>query len=379
MAERTSILRTVGAIGAVAVALGVFIAWSIVAHQAARSGRSDAGGPEGGGSKGRPESVTGSGTHAPSAEATVVPGAPVGGDGAAGGGSRPPVKRAARVAYRRQGWVCVAEEGGGGEQRVIASESGVFALAPDGRTLAVVDTSGRMLVLADVESGQVVTVGAAEPDRPSWSPDSSWLVYTAPGAHIRRVGRDGTGQTALFDGSLPSVAIDGSCVVGAGAAGAHEVIVWRAGALSRIGTPAPVAGVAASGSRVYYGTAPAGTGSASLTAVGTDGRGAVLLAASPASGRMIAVCELRLSPDSSRIAYAECGDDGFSRTFGVPVAGGAPVAFSTRRDTYPVEWSADGQRLLFIEGNAFQGEPTSLVSAGADGRERVRLVDGAGR
>jgi hypothetical protein len=35
--------------------------------------------------------------------------------------------------------------------------------------------------------------------------------------------------------------------------------------------------------------------------------------------------------------------------------------------------------LLFIEGNAFQGEATALAFARRDGTGRVRLVEGAGR
>ena len=44
----------------------------------------------------------------------------------------------------------------------------------------------------------------------------------------------------------------------------------------------------------------------------------------------------------------------------VPITGGSPVSLSSRRDDYPLKWSVSGKDILFIEGNAFQGESTAL-------------------
>jgi hypothetical protein len=384
MDDRLRMLRVTGAVGAALAVVAVFVAWSVLAHNAASTGEragSTAGVKP---AEGTSPTADATPTPGPSGTATGSPGAarppgavPGGVDGAAAGPAVP--ARVAGVAYRRQGWLCVAAEDGGGERRVIVSDSGVFALSPDAATIAWVDDGERTLVIVDVATARVVVVGPAEQDRPSWAPDSSWLAYTAPGSHVRRVARDGAGGITLFTGSLPAVASDGTAVVGSAVSGGPGIVVWRSGAPSRIGAQAPVSGLACDGSRVFYGTAPAGSGNASLNAVGLDGRGGVVLAGTPASTRMIAVCDLRLSPDRARIAYAECGDDGYSRTFAVPVTGGKAVAFSARRDTYPLDWAADGARLLFIEGNAFQGEATAMLAAAADGSSRSRLLEGAGR
>ncbi len=48
-----------------------------------------------------------------------------------------------------------------------------------------------------------------------------------------------------------------------------------------------------------------------------------------------------------------------------------------RRDNYFLQWSADSAWLYLIEGNAFQGESTSLYRVGRDGQGRRLLVQGA--
>ena len=385
MVDRPRMIRVAGSIGLAVVAVALFVAWSVFAHNAANTGGSAESTGTAAPAEGSTSTADATLTPSPSGAATETPGdarppgaAPTSGvDGSASGPSAP--ARVAGVAYRRQGWLCVAAEDGGGERRVITSDSGVFALSPDATTIAWVDDGERTLVLVDVATSRTTVVGTAEQDRPSWAPDSSWLVYTAPGSHVRRVARDGTGGTTLFSGSLPAVAIDGTAVVGSAVTGGPGIVVWRSGTTSRVGASAPVSGLACDGSRVFYGTAPAGSGAASLNAVGIDGRGGIVLAGTPTSARMIAVCDLRLSPDRARIAYAECGDDGYSRTFAVPVAGGKTAPFTARRDTYPLDWTADGSRLLFIEGNAFQGEAIAMLAAQPDGSSRARLVEGAGR
>ena len=40
-------------------------------------------------------------------------------------------------------------------------------------------------------------------------------------------------------------------------------------------------------------------------------------------------------------------------------------------------WTEDGKGILFIEGNAFQGQSTSLWSSDLKGRNRKLLVQGA--
>lgn len=384
MGDRARMLRVIGAIGAALAVVAIFVAWSVAAHNAAGPGDSAETSGTVSSDDRTGESAAGTDAPVPSGSATASPDAGTK-PGAASGepGVQPDLPavpvRAPRIAYRRAGWVCVSAEDGTDERRVAASESGVFALSPDGATIALVDAAAAQLALVEVATARTVAVGPAEQDRPSWAPDSSWLAYTATGPHVRRVGRDGAGGATLFAGSLPAVAGAGPVVVGAAESGAPGIVVWRAGTISRITVAAPLAGLACDVARVYYGTAPTGTGSAMLGAVGLDGRDGVVLATSLASARMISVCDLRLSPDGARIAYAECGDDGYSRTLAVAVTGGRTVAFTVRRDTYPLDWTADSAWFVFVEGNAFQGEATAVLAAAADGSRREKLVEGAGR
>ena len=71
------------------------------------------------------------------------------------------------------------------------------------------------------------------------------------------------------------------------------------------------------------------------------------------------------------------GDDGYSRFSVMPAKGGTPVKLWLRRDNYFLQWSADSSWLYLIEGNAFQGESTSLYRVGRTGQGRRLLVQGA--
>jgi Tol biopolymer transport system component len=87
--------------------------------------------------------------------------------------------------------------------------------------------------------------------------------------------------------------------------------------------------------------------------------------------------ELMLSPDGTRLLFAADGDDGYSRLWTVPTAGGRATAISGRRDGYAIGWTKDGKGILFIEGNAFQGQSTSLWLSDLNGHNRKLLVAGA--
>ena len=76
------------------------------------------------------------------------------------------------------------------------------------------------------------------------------------------------------------------------------------------------------------------------------------------------------------LLYAAESDDGYSRMWLVPTAGGTPFALSSRRDNYPLQWSVSGKEILFIEGNAFQGESTALYHVSPTGSRRLLLVSG---
>ncbi len=300
---------------------------------------------------------------APGAGATVVPPASA-------------LGYAPLVSYRRDGWLCVAAEDGTGERRVVASAAGVQTLSPDGGALAFVDAGSGVLAIADVASGALVAVGPALQDPPSWSPDSGWLAYTAPGPKVVRVTRFGTSATDAFAGSMPSVSVRDATIVGVGASG--EVAVWRAGAVTSVRPSGTVTGLATDGATIYYG-AMAASGAASLRAVGTDGKGDRALLGKPDSTRAVTFGEIIVAPDASQLAYAERSDDGFSRMFAVPAGGGGASSLCVRRDCYPLRWTADSRAVLFIEGNSFQGDPTALMRVTPTGTARRLLVAGADR
>lgn len=312
---------------------------------------------------------TGSAEPTSSAAPTATP------DGGAPGAVRVPV-----VAYRRDGWLCVMPEDGSSETRVIESKSGRFSLSPDGVTIAWVDQQAGLLRLVTVADGKSITVGPAVASPPSWAPDSAWLVYSGPGPSVRRVNRDGTGDARLFDGLTPTIALDGQTVVAASVPGEPaDLLVWRAGALSRVAASEAVSAFASDGRTIYYGLGAPASGAASLHAVSVDGSSDRVLVASPATSMASAFADLALSPDGAQLLYAEWGDDQYSRVFALPTTGGTAQSLSSRRDSYTLTWGATGEVLFLIEGNAYQGEPTGLISVRPNGADRQLLVEGATR
>jgi hypothetical protein len=55
-----------------------------------------------------------------------------------------------------------------------------------------------------------------------------------------------------------------------------------------------------------------------------------------------------------------------------------PLALSIRRDTYPLRWASDARNLFIVEGNAFQGEKTSVIRVSEGGLGRTVVVEGGG-
>jgi len=86
------------------------------------------------------------------------------------------------------------------------------------------------------------------------------------------------------------------------------------------------------------------------------------------------------SPDGRQIAVERTGDDGFSRMGVIDASGRLPGWDANEtRDTYFASWSADNSRLLYFEGNSFQGAPSNLWSVRRSGTSRrVVVKDAAG-
>jgi hypothetical protein len=161
------------------------------------------------------------------------------------------------------------------------------------------------------------------------------------------------------------------------------IVVFAGGASRLIGSSITANAAAAATSTIAY--CDAGSPGVQATArqpqvgvMGYDGTGKRTLVKRPAAGGSAFFGEIDISPDGKRIVYAETGDDGYSRIFVVPVTGGATLELSSRRDAYPVTFSADGAQLFYIDGNALQGEATRLMAVRLDGTERRVVVEGAG-
>jgi Tol biopolymer transport system component len=247
----------------------------------------------------------------------------------------------------------------------------------EGGKLAVVAVGSRPSSKASLAPGT-----PAEDVTPVWTPDSSevlfvradkdgtpsvWRYIVSAGTSMR-VG-PGSGMALSPDGAttvtLPTEATD-SDVLG----------VWRNdGRAYTVAVPSgePVA-VALGNDRIYVSTMSA-AGNASLWSLSLDGKQHKQLAGATSAGSTSATYgQLLLSPDGSQLLYTVEGDDGYSRIRVVPTAGGSSVAISGRRDGYPIVWTADGKHILFIEGNAYQGQTTALWRSDLTGHQRKELV-----
>ncbi|MBU4557387.1 MAG: DUF350 domain-containing protein [Actinobacteria bacterium] len=301
------------------------------------------------------------------------------------------------IAYRLSGALWISREDGTSPRQLFEVARGAFALSPDAGTLACVDAGKSLLTLVDVASGTSKSVGPAEDADMCWSPDSGFVLYTAKTANrfdIRRVLRDGTGSANVAAGHSPRVSPSGSGVAWIadsvfGQAGTASAALFKdAARVSRFSGPSSTeVAFAVDGVVLVVGGAP-GTARVLTMPLGSDlafnSAKAREIVGSPSGSRPVSYAHLCASPSpvdgSGRyLAYAEVGDDGYSRTFIYDATKSRSVALSVRRDTYPLCWSADGKRLFMVEGNAFQGESTVLVSVLPDGMGRKAIVHDAGQ
>ncbi len=300
-------------------------------------------------------------------------------------GASPGVVRAAKVAYRLGGKIYVADEDGGSARAVTSAADGQYALSPDGSTLAL--TRAGSLALYDVATGELAYSGVAEAVQPVWLPDSSAVMFmrvAADGvAQIYRVSPSGGEQLVVGAGSSAAVSPNGATIAllpTLGSTATPQVLVSRNGeafeAVSVSGGD-PIA-IALSNNRLYVSTiSPSGGGMIwSFALDGSDARQLVKSGSSADKGATFG----RMLPSQNGLSllYAAESDDGYSRMWLVPTAGGTPFALSSRRDNYPLQWSVSGKEILFIEGNAFQGESTALYHVSPTGSRRLLLVSGAG-
>jgi len=329
-------------------------------------------------------------TNTGSTEATGSPGAtptpPPAGTPPAGAAAR-------RIAFTLGGSIYVAAEDGSGAVSV-APQGVVHSLSPDGSTLAVVHdvVSGvgepGTVALYDTTTGAVRWVGSdAVAVEPSWSPDSNWFAYTAQSGRFRVdkvLVADGSTRTIAEPGASPQVSADGSYVAFVksdqpGLGDPLQVVSSSGGAL---------VAVRGGGSALAWAWGPSGT--LYFTRAGDTETSWELWQASAPSfkGKRVGAVNLEapafaldhivVSPDGSRVVLSAMGDDAYSRLWLVDAKTGRFSTISTRRDAYPYRWTTDG-RIMYFEGNAYQGESGVLASVLPDGTSRRLIVTGAQR
>lgn len=345
-------------------------------------------------------------------EPTATPGGDTGGgDGDSGSGSGAGTGgkssgdsstvapgRAPFVAYRFAGAVWVSREDGSEPVKVVESEQGSFALSPDGSAVALVDQG--VLTIVNVAELSATVIDDAEPHALAWEADSTSVLHlrsTEGGDGVTEVWRAprraGAAPVKVVEAGAPSIASDGTIVALPAPGtftdprkGSLRVLPFGRSA-RQVSTQGQPGACAVQGDTIAYAvTGMSYTDSAGaerqidpeIWVMRPDGSASRRIVGKPATMRPFGYANLALSPDGQRLLFAEVGDDGYSRGWIVPVAGGTPLPLTVRRDTYPLGWSADGTSVFFIEGNAFQGEPTALVSVRADGMGRRTVVAGAG-
>lgn len=342
------------------------------------SGTSTATAPTSGGAPASTPATTGGSTA--QRHGLGRPGTPAGSPGVAA------PTRAARIAYRLDGVLYVSAEDGSGAAQVTASTAGPFSLSPDGATIALVE--GETLKLVKTGSGAVVSAGPAEEVTPVWMPDSKAVLFARSvsghsGAEVWRVGADGAGAVRLGAAAGMAVSADGSVVaLVQGPSDTAGGVVWvsRRGAktvaVKLSGSPTAV-GVSAD--RMWVAMTDAGGANPRIVTAALDGSGERQVAGAPPGvvGRMVAYGDVEVSPDGRYLVFCAGSDDGYSRMYSVRTDGGDPVSLSVRRDDYCRGFSATGEYFYFLEGNAFQGEPTALWRVSPDGTRRFLVVDGA--
>jgi len=344
---------------------------------------------------GSAEETSSSADETRSADATepTDPGAPGGGtDGSQG----PDFTRKPLIAYRLGGALWVSAEDGSNSVKLATVPQGAFSLSPDGATLAYVDADTFLLQLVDVASGATTQVGPAENADLCWMPDSTSLLYTVKTiarSEVHLVMRDGRGDGSKGVGHSPRSTSDALGLAWIADASFGQPGMIATAKLAKGSTTATLKAPVASevsfgvdGVVAAIGDAP---GTARIVTMKHDadlkveGASVREIVGAPVDSRPVSYAHLCMSPGSSGLAgrylaYAEVGDDGYSHASIYDSTTGRSVALTVRRDTYPLYWSADGKRLFFVEGNAFQGEQTNLMSVGADGMGRELVVSKAG-
>ncbi|MDR3687072.1 MAG: hypothetical protein P4L93_08975 [Coriobacteriia bacterium] len=300
------------------------------------------------------------------------------------------VVRSGQIAYRLGGQIWVSAEDGTGAKAVYASAAGAYALSPDGKTLVVAPSSSTCVLVDTTSLTQVPISGPI--DLPVWSPDSSWLAYTARtstgGYEVRRINRDGSGDARVLSGAArPQIAPDGQRIAVNQSIDPTSTDILRVFDNGYNGSKVvrPVANGAgaqtfawAASDVLYFTKDRIGTADGWLGVTDKGITKSSVIATLPVADPPVSPGDLYPSPDGSKVLLSMTGDDGHSRLYIADASAKKITPLSSLYDEYPVGWLLDGTAVLFIRGNAIQGETTALYRMRPDNTGRVQLVPKAG-
>ena len=220
----------------------------------------------------------------------------------------------------------------------------------------------------------------------AWAPDSSWIAYTAlrnDGIfELKGLDSAGRGDSLLVSpGARPAMSLEGRDIAYKQSdppSSDDPLMLLAEGAKdsdSLKGSKGALSWAWAPGETLYY-TRPASSEGAWEIWVRPKGEAAHRAGSIMLSTPAHALDDLMVSPDGSEIVLSAIGDDDYSRLMVFDVADARFFAITTRRDAYPAGWASDG-RILYFEGNGYQGESSALMSIRSDGTGRRMVVSGA--
>lgn len=303
----------------------------------------------------------------------------------------PEVKQAPMVAYRSGGYFWVANEQGGAQKKLIpAPGTATFAISPDGKWLAVADGDNGVLHVINTSTGaETKPAGVADAVKPSWSPDSSFVVYCGTDTDkrmVKQVKTDGSKPIVLTAGTAPRVAPDGKTIyfiqmpgadefgpialINAGVANGKTTVVFRGNAQE----------VAVVQEGIVYAGADPGTNAANkaLFKAKLDGSSPSVLVPVPKIDGADSFGNLFVTRDGKSVAYDVVGAAGFARLGIVAFGGGAAKDVSGGKDSYTLGWLSNGSAVTYTTGN-IATDPSAksdLYVVGVDGSNNHVLVAG---
>jgi Tol biopolymer transport system component len=307
----------------------------------------------------------------------------------AGIAKAPKVAQSSTVAYRSGGSFWVATEKGTSAKKLIpAPSSASFAISPDGKWLAVADGDNGVLHIVNTSTGANMKVaGAADTVKPSWAPDSSFVVYCGTDTDkrsVKQVKTDGSKPIVLAAGTAPRVAPDGKTVYYVQMPGADEfgpvalVNAGQANGKTTVVVKSNAQEVAVVQDGIVYAAAD---GSKALYRAKLDGSSPSVLVAVPKKDGADSFSNIFVTRDGKRVAYDVSGAQGFARLGVVAFAGGSAKDLSNGKDSYTLGWLADGSAVTYTTGNisADPNAKSDLRVVSADGSNDRVLVAGGGQ